>query len=173
MLLPAWVLLGAGMIGFDRTPDVFPLNFLWLAVICAGLVLFVLLGMFEFGRYAIGLHYIVDRNVGCLTALRRTANYTRGNGFTIAMLFLLLCVRLFVISFVLVPFGILIVINILPIILLPIALYPLFLFPLFLALIVGLGLLFVIACLHCWLAVTYHLTTGQYEIPNTAKTQEW
>ena len=66
----------------------------------------------------------------------------------------------------LVPFGIVIVINILPIILLPIALLPLFL-----ALIAG--LLFVFAYLHCWLAVTWHLTTGQYEIPGAVETQEW
>ena len=109
------------------------------AVFWFGVVLFCLLSMFVFGRYAIGLYYIIDHNVGCLTAIRRTASFTRGNTITIAWTFFFdFMVLNFIAGFTL-----------------------------------GLGLLAMPGYLHCWLAVTYLLTTNQYERPTEPETSEW
>jgi len=169
MLLPVWVLIGASLIGLEQTGDMFLSN-LWLAVFCVGLMLFALLGMYVLGRYAVGLHYIVDREVGCLTALRRSANYTRGNGFAIAMSFCLHCILLngaAVLTFL----GAANFLGLGTIELRPP--YMEILFFIFIATPIVFGLLPIVAYLHCWLAVTYHLTTEQYEIPNATETQEW
>jgi hypothetical protein len=42
-----------------------------------------------------------------------------------------------------------------------------------LGLTLGLGLLVMPGYLHCWLAVTYLLTTNQYEKPTEPETSEW
>ena len=169
MLLPVWVMLIASVIGQEIFRNVSPSNF-WRAIFCAGLGLFVVLGMFVVGRYAIGLHYIIDRNVGCLTALRRTANFTRGNGFHIAVSFLMHCVILVVISIVVFTSGVAIVENTFmvgggwhpPILILG-----------FFASVLGVSMTIVCAYLHCWLAVTYHLTTGQYDNPAAPINDDW
>jgi hypothetical protein len=164
MLLPVWVLSIASLIGLEQTSDL-ALSNLWLAVFCVGLVLFVLLGMFVIGCYAIGLHYIIDRNVGCLTALRRSAKYTRGNGFTIAVSFLLHGIILYVVAFVTVALGAVVLSAFLG--------YNDALSLGFVAMVFGFVLAIVFAYLHCWLAATYHLTTGQYNHPADPETDEW
>ncbi|MCL2118553.1 MAG: hypothetical protein FWH27_09030 [Planctomycetaceae bacterium] len=166
MLLPVWVLLITSLVGLDRTGDLFASN-IWLAIFCAGLILFALLGMYVFGRYAIGLHFIIDRNIGCLTALRRAADFTRGNGFTIAVSFLLHCVILVIIAFASVPFGAMVIDNtgfFWGSIIMVLG---------FIVMIMSLTLATVFAFLHCWLTVTYHLATGQYDQPAAPEMHEW
>lgn len=138
MLLPAYFLLFSSAIALERTGEMYLSN-IWLGVFVLGLIVFCLLALFVFGRYAIGLYEIIDRNVGCLTALRRAPRYSRGNTTTIALSFLghcvllgLCCVFTFYIGFLIVP-----------------------------------------GYLHCWMAVTYLLTTGQYDQPPQFKTTEW
>ena len=138
MLLPAYVLLIPTMVMLDQTGDMFVSN-IWLGIYCLGLVIFFLLSLFVLGRYAIGLHYIADYNVGCLTALRRTSRFTRGNTVTISLSFLLHFVVLYLIG----------------------------------AFTLGLGLFAMPGYLHCWLAVIYLMTTGQYEKPTTPEISEW
>ena len=163
MFLPAWVMLIASVIGQEILRNVSPSKF-WLAIFCAGLGLFVVLGMFVVGRYAIGLHYIIDRNVGCLTALRRTANFTRGNCIAIAVSFLVHCSILAVISIV-ATISTALVVGAFAID---------FVGPLgFFALVMGVCMTITCAYLHCWLAVTYHLTTGQYDNPAAPKNDDW
>ena len=159
MLLPVWVMLLASLIEMETNGG---WN-IWNMVLYPGLLLFVWLGMFVVGRYAIGLHYIIDRNVGCLTALRRTANFTRGNGTVIAVSFLVHCSILAVISFAAFISAVAVLDFYLDI---AAALV-------FLALDMGVCLTITCAYLHCWLAVTYHLVTGQYDNPAAPINDEW
>ena len=138
MFLPAYVLIIPAIILLDRIGDIFISDIL-LAVLCLGMVLFCLLSLFLFGRYAVGLHYIVDRNVGCLTALRRTARFTCGNITAIALSFTLHFTFFYFVSVI----------------------------------TLGLQLLAMPGYLHCWMAVTYLITTNQYEKPTASDISEW
>lgn len=137
MLLPLYVLLLAGNVAFDELRGVSAL-IVGVAFVL-GMLAFLVLGVLIFGRYVIGLSYIVDRDVGCLKAMRRTARFTRGNSLTIFASFL--------IHYVLLGF--------------------------FGAITLYVGLLVMPGYLHCWLAVTYLLTTGQYDKPTAPETTEW
>ena len=138
MFLPAIVLLITSQVAMNQIGDMTISN-IWLAVFGLGVVLFCLFFLFVFGRYIVGLHYIVDRNVGCLTALRHTARFTRGNTLTIAWTSIIDFMLLYIIG----------------------------------AFTLGLGFLVMPGYLHCWLAVTYLLTTNQYERPTEPETSEW
>ena len=137
MLLPAYVLvIASGFVldGIGGNAFIF-----WSIIFGLGLVAFCLLALFVWGRYAIGLCYIVDRNVGCLTALRRTPRFTQGNSMTIALSFLVHYILL----------------------------------GLFGAITLYIGFLIMPGYLYCWLAVTYLLTTSQYEKPTEPEITEW
>ena len=137
MVLPAYILVIAGTFAFGEAVGLAAL--FWLIIFGLGMVAFCLLALFVWGRYAIGLCYIVDRNVGCLTALERTARFTRGNTVTIALSFLVHCVLLMLVC----------------------------------VCTLNIGFLIVPGYLYCWLAVTYLLTTGQYEKPTEPEITEW
>lgn len=87
ILIPAYALLFASSYALDQVGGMRVSN-IWLGVFTLGLIAFCLFGLFIFGRYAIGLPYIVDRNVGCLTALRQSPTFCRGYTMTIATSFL-------------------------------------------------------------------------------------
>ena len=88
MAVLAYVPLLGGIFALERQIIDTPLLKMLVGIVFAGFVAFCLFCLFIFGRYLIGLPYIVDRRVSCLTALRRTPGFARGNAMTIALSFL-------------------------------------------------------------------------------------